>query len=693
MSGKNPSGLSTPWPRLWPALLLAGLTLLLFWPATTYDYVRLDDDQYVANNPYVTTGLTLHNIRWAFKTVYEDWWLPLLWISFMADTALHGPVPGGYHLTNILLHAANAGLLFWALARLTGSRGIGFFAAALFAFHPLRVESVAWITARKDVLSGFFFMLSLLTYARQVERPSRWGIWVLTAWMLLGLLSKGILIILPFLLLLLDYWPLRRAGDPWGENAWAAWRPRLEEKIPLLALAAVFILINMGTHIGGRGDDSPVPWLTRMGLIAPNYWRYLALIVRPVRLVIFYPEHDVVHWPASTAAMAGLLALTGWAVLGRRRAPCLVIGWLWFLVALFPVIRGVRLGLAAYADRFTYLPSIGLTLALVWLADTLAGRSRPGRAGVILAGLLLLGACAWKTRDQLPLWADSYTMFHRLVEQEPDNDLANNSYGKALMERGRTTDALVYFAKAAALRPDGGFGVVNYAEALNQLERYDETIRWLEEALARGYPAVPEINVTLGLAHLNQGDAETALPYLRRTMEQRPGQIGWHVELVRALFEAGREAEAREEIARLRAQGFTALRGFDDLIPHYLYLWRNDNKVHAWRFFQNQIRNKPGDIALLNAAAWALATDAAPPAPPDTAVLLAQRALELQGGHDPVLLDTLAAALAAAGRFDEACAAAEKALAQASARRMPDLVLRIGPRLSAYRNHKPWHEH
>ena len=195
-------------------MLLVALTLALFWPATRCGFINFDDDRYVADNPVVRQGLTLPGIRWALTTTYELWWLPLLWISYMADTSLFGTGPAGYHLTNVLLHAANALLLFWTLFRLTGSKGRSFFAAAFFAVHPLRIESVVWITERKDVLSGLFFFLCLLAHLRQVERPSFLRRWTLPALMLLGLMAKSTLVVLPFLLLLLDYWPLRRARDP-----------------------------------------------------------------------------------------------------------------------------------------------------------------------------------------------------------------------------------------------------------------------------------------------------------------------------------------------------------------------------------------------------------------------------------------------------------------------------------------------
>ena len=291
------------------AMMLVALTLALFWPATNYGFVNFDDDRYVSDNPVVRQGLTLQGIRWAMTSVYELWWLPLLWISYMGDTSLFGTGPFGYHATNILLHVANVLLLFWTLTRMTGSKGRSFFVAALFAIHPLRIESVVWITERKDVLSGLFFFLCLLAHLRQVERPSSLRFWTLQTLMLLGLMAKPTLVILPFLLLLLDYWPLRRARDPWCAGAGSQWKPLLAEKSLLFALSLLFAAITLHTH--GTTSENVVDsslW-NRFTLIAPNYWTYLAQIFWPVHLSLIHPPVN----PSGLVrfmALLGLLALT-----------------------------------------------------------------------------------------------------------------------------------------------------------------------------------------------------------------------------------------------------------------------------------------------------------------------------------------------------------------------------------------------
>ena len=310
---------------------------------------------------------------------------------------------------------------------MTGSRWRSLFVAALFAWHPLRVESVAWITERKDVLSGLFFLLALWTYVRHAEKPSLLKLGGVTALTLMGLMSKAILIVLPPLLLVLDGWPLRRAGDPWGKGAWTAWRPLLLEKAPLFALVLVFVLLNLQNHhIDVAGGN--LTWPLRLSLIAPNYWVYLGKIFWPANLAILYPEFDVANWPKAFAALAGLGMLTLALYRVRRQAPYALAGWLWFLVALLPVIRGVRLGLAGYADRFVYLPSIGLAVALVWGVAAAAERFRL-RWGAVAGGVLVLAALAVATARELPVFRDSGTVFRQALSIRPAHPAALLNYG------------------------------------------------------------------------------------------------------------------------------------------------------------------------------------------------------------------------------------------------------------------------
>ena len=569
--------------EFWLAAVLAVVTLVLFWPAAHFDYINFDDYLYVSENPMVTAGLTWAGVQQAFTTIHEQWWLPLLWLSYMADIAVFGAGPHGHHLVNILLHAVNTVLLFGVLFRMTGSRWRSAFVAALFAWHPTRVEAVAWIAARKDVLSGLFFMLALLAYGRHAARPAARRIGLVAGLMLAGLMTKAILIILPPVLLLLDFWPLRRAPKPWGAGAWTAWKPLLREKALLILLAAVFMGINLTTHTTGRGVGATVSLGARLGLIAPNYLDYLGKIVAPVRLSCYYCENDVVSWPLTAVALLGLGAVT-WLVLKQAdQRPYWLTGWLWFLVALLPIIRGVRMGLTQYADRWLYLPMIGLAIALAW---TLAeGEVRPVlRRGTLGACGIVLALCLIRSHAQLPHWENSFTLFRRAVYFAPASHFTRNSWGLALMDRGQYEEALRHFEVAIELWPDQPDYLSNKGVALLKLGRTEEARAFLqsvvdqlgkvnanilnnlgraltdlgrsEEALAacaealRLDPAHPEANFNWANELFKQGRAAEALPHFQQAVRCRPGEATMWYNLGIAYAELGRFEEAGQCVGK-----------------------------------------------------------------------------------------------------------------------------------------------
>ena len=671
-------------------LLLAAMTLALFWPATGFDFVKLDDDQYICTNPHVTTGLSSTNIRWAFTTVYEDWWAPLLWISFMADTSLFGPGPFGYHLTNILLHAANTLILFWALFRMAGWRWLSFFAAALFALHPLRVESVAWITERKDVLSGFFFMLALVAHLRQAGHPSAARRITVAVTMLLGLMAKSLLVVLPFLLLILDFWPLGRIATGTSETLWQRWRPLVAEKLPLFLLSGLFGALTILTH-QTVGDHAFNPaWENRLTLVAPAYWTYLGHILWPGHLSLLYPpDSPSIFW--RLLASLGLLGFTGLCWRFRKTCPALWAGWLWYLAAFFPVIRGIRFDeQSAFPDRYTYLPAIGIGLMLCGGSECLAKRWKTGVVPLIALGLAALALCAWRTTLRLPDWRNSETMFNDLIAFAPEHPFANNSYGKVLLESGRIEESLPYFTRATEL----GDSVAprNYADALIRLGRDAEAIAWLEHFLSSPALDHPDGHALLGLAYLNTDRADDAIPHLKKALAASISPLGLQIALVRAAYETGDAAGVQREIHRLQDLGYPGIRDFDGLIVHYALSSRSGGARPAWLFFRNNLRRQPDNIVLLNNAAWLLATIPDAPAPAEEGLRLARHAAELATVPHPGILDTLAAALAANGRFDEARLAAQQAIALARKAGDGALATQIEQRLAVYRQNLPWRE-
>ena len=567
---------------VWMAMLLFIVTLAVFWQARGFGYINFDDNSYVLRNPMVLGGLTWNGVQQAFTTVLEQWWLPFLWISYMVDIALFGPGPYGHHWVNILLHAANAGILYWVLFRLTGTRWRSFFVAALFAWHPTRVEAVAWIAARKDVLSGLFFMLALWAYVRHVEKPSvRRMAWVSAA-MLAGLMSKAILIILPVLLLLLDFWPLQRIRKTWGAGAWGEWKPLLFEKIHLIVLAAVFMGVNLCTHTTGRGDGAPITWMTRLGMIPPNIIEYIEKVVVPIRLSIYYPEIDVVSWPFSLAALAVLIVVTIVIMRQRIKRPYGVVGWLWFLVALLPILRGVRLGLAQVANRWTYLPLIGLGIALAWTLEEGCDRPRLRRGIAVGCGLLLV-FCLVQTHAQLPWWRNSLMVFQRAVDVTPTSHFAHDSLGYSLVEMGRLEEGAAHIHQAFTLKPSHSYYCSHWgrillmlghpeeslavhdqaiqmkgadasfhnhrALALSALGRFPEAEMAFQEAL-RQRPRYAEAQGNLGQLLLQLGRGEEALPHCQAAVSESPdtGWMWYNLGMVYA--ELGRYAEAEPCVSR-----------------------------------------------------------------------------------------------------------------------------------------------
>ncbi len=678
--------------EVWIAAALFAATLALFWPARGFNYVHLDDYPFVADNPMVAEGLTGEAVRQAFTTVREQWWLPALWISFMADVEWFGPGPHGHHLVNILLHAANAALLFWALFRLTGSRWRSLFVAALFAWHPTRVEAVAWITARKDVLSGCFFLLALLAYVRHVRKPSAGRMAAVAGLMLAGLLSKAILIVLPPVLLLVDYWPLRRAERLWGRAAWTAWRPLLAEKAPLIALSAVFMAVNLWTHTSGRGELVSVSLPERLGLIAPNYFAYLGKILVPIRLNVVYPENNLVDWPATAAATLALAGMTLVCFRQRTKHPAWLVGWLWFLVALLPVVRGVRMGLAQYADRFTYLPLIGLGLALAWGAAE--GSRRPAYKRLTAGlGILLLALCFVGTHAQLPWWKDSLTLLSRAVRLAPTATTVHFGLGNALFEAGRLPEAEAHWREAVRLHPGNEKARGNWGAALALLGRAEEAREILQPVLPGDREMSALIHGAYGMASLHLGEWSDAVRHLGRALELEPDNPGYRIERIRAGFESGADEEALAQAAQLREWPGGEIRTAADLFPFYLQRWRDGARPYAWEYFRRTLAAHPDSVPLLNNVAWLAATDAdAPPGAVAGAVGFARRAVDLTAGNDPVTQNTLAAALAAAGDFAAAAAVAEKARALAAARGDSALAERIAGRLLLYRHGAPCRE-
>jgi Flp pilus assembly protein TadD len=664
--------------------VLVVASLAVFAPTLGYRFVNIDDDRCVVRNPPLRAGLTPDGLRWAFTTFETANWQPLTWISYLVDYQVHGLAPGGYHLGNVVLHTANAVLLFLALRWMTAAVWPSALAAALFAVHPLHVESVAWVAERKDVLSTFFWMLALLAYAHYTERPGL-GRYLLAAGAFgLGLLAKPMLVTLPCVLLLLDYWPLRRFGV----------RPLhhlIGEKLPLLAMSAVSCGITWYAQRegGAVGSLEDYPLAARIGNALVAYGAYVGKAFWPVHLAAFYP-HPGAALPAwkAVGAGVGLAAATALAWRQRRRFPYLIVGWFWYLGTLVPVIGLVQVGMQAMADRYTYIPLIGLSLMIAWgLADLAAWRPEKRAALAWAAGLWLV-CLTVLARVQVGYWADSITLWEQVLRVCPESYVAHFNLANLLIANGKAPLAVEHCREALKLKPDDGLLNSNLASALDEAGQR-------EEAEVHHRLAV-QFAPNAALAHHRYGIHLAQRPeHLAEAVEQFTEAIRLAPDFADAHFNLGIalgfEGKREESIARLQE----AVRLREDSSPfHYrlaMGLQETGRTEEAAAHYRRALEIDPASAEAADRLAWILATDReATIRNGQEAVRLARQACEATGHRRPEPLDTLAAALAETGQFEHAVGAARQALALAPEVN-PRLVKPIQERLHLYETGKPCH--
>src|SRR5208337_3141021 len=534
-------------------IFLVVATLATYGDLRTHQFINFDDNIYVTDNPPVQDGLTLKGLSWAFTSLHAGFWIPLTWLSFMVDSQLFGLHPGGYFLTNLLFHLANALLLFGWLLRTTRAPGRSFLAAALFALHPLHVESVAWATERKDVLSTFFWLLTMWAYVWYAERPRLGRYALILVCFCLGLMAKPMLVTLPGALLLLDYWPLGRLSlgpaaaaaspqpGPGVTLKHLAW-----EKAPLFALAALFSMVTFFAEeeFGAVTSLQNIALTSHLANALVAYVSYLGKMFWPARLAVLYPlpGHHLPLWQAPAAGLA-LAALSLLALRQARRQPYLLVGWLWYLGTLLPVIGLVQVGVQAMADRFTYVPSIGLFLGVVWGMADLAARWRAPRfllpvgAGVVLAALMI---CTWV---QVSYWRDSVSLYEHTLQVTRGNPIIRNNLGIALAAQGKTDQAIAQYDEALRLKPDYAEAHNNLGIALDAQDKMDQAIAHYDEAL-RLKPDYAEAHNNLGIALEAQGKLDQAIAHYEEGLHLNPAYAGAHNNLGLALAAQGKLDQA-----------------------------------------------------------------------------------------------------------------------------------------------------
>jgi Flp pilus assembly protein TadD len=534
------------WRRAAVAIGLPLAVVWLFLPAVQAGWLSLDDDVYVLTNPLVRQGLAPAAIAGAFTSTRGSVWIPLAWLSHMSDVSIYGLDPRGHHLTSVLLHAINTGVLFLVLARLTGAPVRSALVAALFAVHPLRVESVAWIAERKDVLVALFTFLAVAAYQRWVERSGWWRYLDVLLCLALALAAKPMAVTVPFLLLLLDYWPLGRGA--------LGLRRLIVEKLPLLALAAAMALATLAIA-GGRGLLTDArPLADELGNALVSYARYVGWMAWPVRLGVYYPFPP--PWPAAVvaAALAGLVGAGALAWTLRRRAPYLAVGYAWYLIALLPVIGLAQAGSQGLADRFTYLPMVGVLVALVWMAADLTGRSTTRRIAGGLAAGIVLGLLAGQTRRQLHHWRNAEALYTHTLAVTERNWLIRHNLGELQLRRGAVEEAIANLSEALRLEPRYAPAAVTLGVAYAAAGRPEEAIASYRRALALD-PTQARAHNNLGALLLRAGRRDEALGHFATALRLDPGLRSAHRNFTRELARQGVPAETIEQYVRTATRG------------------------------------------------------------------------------------------------------------------------------------------
>lgn len=623
----------TPLRRDWwiyAALFLA--ILAAYAQVRDFQFVNYDDQDYVTENPHVRAGLTAASLAWAFQSTEYANWLPLTWLSHMLDVELYGLEAGRHHLTNVAIHAFATLLLFALLRRITGDLWPSALVAFVFGLHPLHVESVAWIAERKDVLSGFFYIATLWAYVLWVERPSALRYAAMIGLFACGIMSKPMIVTLPFVALLLDAWPLRRFSVK-----------SVIEKIPLFALSAAAAVIAYMVQLKGGAVTTfaEIPFTLRLENALVSYLTYVLEFVCPIRLAVFYPfPHSIALWYAIP-----LVAIT----FAAMRSLPVRIGWLWYLGTLVPVIGLVKIGLQSHADRYTYIPLIGLSIAVAWGVQSFVKQHRWATIPIALWACAICAA----TFVQAATWRNSTTLFEHAIAVTDGNYIAHNNLGVALRRAGRRQDALAQFEEAVKLFPQFPEAQTNLAELLLTAGRVDEAIPHVAEAL-RLDPRLPEAHINLGAIRNKQGRSDLAEAEYRTALQLKPSSAEAHDGLAVVLTETNRPEEALQH--SLQAIALNP----DDADSHYnlgrLYglTGHTDQAIDQ---FRETIRLDPGNAE----AHFNLGTAYAQKDQMTEAVVEFQAAIRSKPNYTNAHFN-LGSALANLGRYNEAIAEFTEAL-------------------------------
>src|SRR6266446_3003280 len=658
---------------------LAGVTWTVFGQTLRHDFINYDDNTYIYENPNIVSGLPRPAILWAFTHAHAGNWHPLTSLSHMLDCQVYGLNAGGHHFTNVLLHTLAVVLLFLFLQQITSAPWRSAFVAAVFAIHPLRVESVAWIAERKDVLSGVFFMFTLLAYARYVSGERSLLRYLLVAFFFaLGLMAKPMLVTLPWVLLLLDYWPLCRFGShSLGNDAnyfarRSTFSRLVAEKIPLFLLSLLSSLLTWWAQRAYMRSTTEIPLVLRAQNAIVSYVRYLRQLLWPADLAPFYPHPQAtLPLPLVIAAAALLVAISAVVLCFGRKRPYLITGWGWYLIMLLPVIGLVQVGAQALADRYTYLSQIGIVLAITWIAADATAGIRQLQRFVAFTAVAVTVTLAWCACHQTRYWRNSESLWLQTLAVTENNDLAHNNLGEVWSRNGRVDDAIHEYQAALKITPESPVARNNLGLALLKQGKVAEAIQEFRRVLSRD-PQNIKGRFNLADALLRSGRATEAVAECEKALAIEPDLAQGHLDLGHALMRAGRLAEA---IAQFKI----ALQ----LQPRYAHARNslaaafaaNQQWGEAIRCWRETLEINPNNVAAQSGLAWTLAT-----APDPTlrngaeALAISQHLSQTTDASNPMLLRVLAAAYAEAGRFPEAIETTERGIALATSQDHADLA-------------------
>ena len=674
-------------------ITLAGVTWSVFGQTLRYDFINYDDDLYIYENPNIVSGLTRPAILWAFTHAHAGNWHPLTSLSHMLDCQVYGLNAGGHHFTNVLLHTLAVVLLFLFLQQVTGAPWRSAFVAAVFAVHPLRVESVAWIAERKDVLSGVFFMLTLLAYARYVSGERSLLRYLLVAFFFaLGLMAKPMLVTLPLVLLLLDYWPLCRFGSHSLGNAAnfarrSTFSRLVAEKIPLFLLSLLSSLLTWWAQRAFMRSTSEIPLVLRAENAIVSYVRYLRQLLWPADLAPFYP-HPKATLPLLLVIVAAVLLVAISAVVlcyGRKR-PYLITGWGWYLIMLLPVIGLVQVGEQALADRYTYLPQIGIVLAITWTAADATAGIRQLQRFVAFTAVAVTVTLAWCACHQTRYWRNSESLWLQTLAVTENNDLAHNNLGSVWWRSGRVDDAIREYQAALKVTPESPLARNNLGSAFLKQGKVAEAIQEFRRVLSRDPQSITG-RFNLAGALLRSGRATEAVAEYERVLAIKPDFAQGHLALGHALMRAERLADAiaQFKIAVQLQPGYAHAR--NSLATAFAAKQQWGEAIRCWR---ETLEIDPNNVAAQSGLAWTLAT-----APDPTlrngaeALAISQRLSQTTEASNPMILRVLAAAYAEAGRFPEAIETTERGIALATSQYRSDLAALLQSDLKLLQSAQP----